>query len=437
MRALIMRKTSGGRGGEEGSVILSVLVALVGTVAVVGLLSSVGSGLNQVRRDQSRATAFQHSNAGVDAALYRIDTKTLPVVSSTTSTGAYTPAFVGGVFVGYDEVLDVGEIRYELVVRQDPVGQDTVWKVRSTGTEKRSGQRRQAIADIAATRTFENGFFTLNQFIITGTQFRNIPVAYDSSGACRTAVASCELPLPTEGTVGTNDLFEGSNATLVSLMEQWSGFNLYGRTTIQAAEDHCFDGECHTTFGSSPNGLVQGKVRNIPEALTVATPAKPETMSACPNGGNIGAPGVTTTLPPGDYLCQNLNLAGTINISGTSGRVRIWIENQLSAAGGTVVNKQQRPIRMQLLQATPADGQPFDGEICGAEIWGLLYTPGLEIKCNGSNQPSIYGAVVANLHDGAGNHFKFHWDVSTRNALNDGKYHVRNWRECSVSATDC
>lgn len=414
---------------EEGNVILSVLVIVVGSIAVVGLLASVASGLDQVRRDQSRADAFQFANAGIDHALYRVDTKSLP----TTPTGSYVPAVAAdGTVTGFTESLVLDGVSYELDVVQDPPGQDTVWKVRSVGTDP-SGVQRQAIADIEATRLFENGFFTLNQFVITGTQFRNIPVAYDSV-ACPQALTSCELPFPVPARLGTNDLFEGSNATLVSLIEQWGGFNMYGRSTIEAARAHCFDGACHTTMGQNP--AVLGKVFNIPEALDIEVPQVPSGARACPNGGMVGSPGATTTLAPGDYNCLNLNLAGKIDIS-PPGTVRIWIDRKLSAARGTVVNEEQRSVRFQLYQSEPADGLPYDGEICGAEIWGVLYTPGLEIRCSGAHQPTIYGAVVANLHDGSGNHFKFHWDASTRDAINNGKYHVRNWRECSVSTTDC
>ena len=423
-----MTRTRSGRtrDGEGGNVIISVLVIMVGTIAVVGLLASVASGLGQVRTDQSRAGAFQQANAGIDHALYRIDTQTLPL----TDVGSYDPTVVGGKVTGFTDALTADGMDYQLTVAQDPPGQDTVWRVESLGTDD-TGRQRLAVADIEATRTFENGFFTLNQFIITGTQFRNIPVAYDSSvPGCITAPASCELGLPVEGRLGTNDLFEGANATLVSLIEQWSGFNLYGRATLDAARAQCFDGDCHTT--QSGDGTLTGQVFNIPEALEIETPPAPASAQPCPNGGHIGTSGTTTSLAPGDYNCATLNLAGKIVVN-PPGTVRIWIEGKLSAAGDTVLNENQRPITMQLYQSTPADGLPYEGEICGSSIWGLLYTPGLEIKCSGSSQPTIHGAVVANLHDGAGNHFKFHWDASTRDALNNGKYHVENWRECPVS----
>lgn len=418
-------------GREEGNVILAVLVIVVGSIAVVGLLASVASGLGQVRRDQSRADAFQFANAGIDHALYRVDTKTLP----TSATGSYVPTRdADGIVTGFTESLILDGVSYELVVTQDPPGQDTVWKVSSVGTDP-TGVRRQAIADIEATRLFENGFFTLNQFVITGTQFRNIPVAYDS-GSCPAALTSCELQLPVPGRLGTNDLFEGSAATLESLVEQWSGFNMYGRSTIESAREHCFDNACHTETVTVGGETFTGQVFNIPEALEIEVPPVPAGARACPNGGMLGSAGVVTLLAPGDYNCLNLNLAGEIVVS-PAGTVRIWIDRKLSAARGTVVNKEQRPVGFQLYQAESVDGLPYDGEICGSQIWGLLYTPSLEIRCSGTHQPTIYGAVVANLHVGAGNHFKFHWDVSTRDALNNGKYNVRSWRECPVGTTDC
>lgn len=423
------RRWEEGTRGEDGNVILSILVIVVGSIAVIGLLSTVASGLGQAQTDQSRADAFQFANAGIDAALYRIDTKTLP----TTPSGTYMPTLgTDGSVVAFTETLALEGVDYRLDVAQDPIGQTTVWRASSTGTD-RTGQRRQAVADIVATRLFENSFFTINRFALTGAQFRSDPVAYDSA-TCPQALPSCALTLPVPGRLGTNDLFEGSTATLSSLIEQWGGFTMYGRATIEAARQQCFNNRCHTTTAGAPPVL--GKVFNQPEALRIEVPPAPSGAKPCPNGGAIGAKGTTTSLPAGDYTCLDATLAGTVNVSGP-GPVRLWVDRKLSAASGTVVNRGQRPMRFQVFQTEPPGGVPYDGEICGAEIWALLYTPGLKITCNGAHQPSIYGAVVANVHDGSGNHFKFHWDVSARDSVNNGRYNVRNWRECPVGTVDC
>jgi hypothetical protein len=49
----------------------------------------------------------------------------------------------------------------------------------------------------------------------------------------------------------------------------------------------------------------------------------------------------------------------------------------------------------------------------------------------------MYGAVVADIHGGTGNHFVFHWDIDSGDAVSNGRYVVRNWRECPPGSTDC
>lgn len=395
---------------EEGSIIIALLVIMVGTAAVLAVMSSVVSGLGQVRTDQSRSNAFQYANAGIDHALYRVD----------------SGDFVGASFT---DSLSSDGIVYEIEVTQDPIGQDTVWEVRSTGTDP-SGKQRLAIANIEATPTFANGFFTINEFVLTGNQ-NQVPVAYDSS-VCPLALASCELKDTSQGRLGTNDKFEGANATMTQLIEQWpGGFAVYGSPTLENAQSRCFPtaagvGRCHT---ATPPGTVH----NEPEALVLEVPAVPATTQPCPTA----ALGGTGQVPPGDYLCTDVNLDGVVSVGPGAGDARIWVTGELSASSTAVVNRQERPQRIQFYMEEKPAGYTYSGSICGAELWAVMMTPDLPVKCNGSHQPTIYGVVVANLHDGTGNHLDFHWDVSTRNAFNNGEYHVYNWRECPVGAVDC
>lgn len=403
------------RPDDQGSVIMAMIVVMVSTFAILGTLVAVTNGLDLARNDQDRTNAFQHANAGIDQAMYRLDTDRLP----TTASGTYVPTVVGGKVTAFTESVSVGASSFEVIATQDPPGQSTKWKVRSVGTDA-SGRRRQAIATISATPIFQNGFFTDRTFYLTGNQ--DTPVAYDSA-TCPQAFTSCELPSPVPGRLGTNATFEGSTATTGAFVAKWDGFNMYGRADQVAADAACDTGRC----GTAP------KVAAIPNRLAIRVPPVPAPNSGCPwPAGTIGLPGVTTTITPGDYVCTNVNLQGTVVVGGT-GRVRLWVTGAFSAAAGSVVNRAQQTKRFQVYQ----NQAPGGGSICDAEIWGLLYTPGLEINCNGSHQPKMYGAVVANLHGGTGNHFDFHWDIDSMYSVNDGLFVIKNWRECPPSQTDC
>jgi hypothetical protein len=146
-------------------------------------------------------------------------------------------------------------------------------------------------------------------------------------------------------------------------------------------------------------------------------------------------------LPVGDYRCSRLIIQGSLSVSGDANRdVRIHVDNEMSIVPGrtsaTVVNPQTRPSRFQLY-LPEREGSTNVSQICGSQIWALLYTPGLNIDCHGSAQTEIYGAVVARSYSGTGNHFSFHWDAAAATAVNDGKYRVYNWRECALGTVDC
>jgi hypothetical protein len=201
---------------------------------------------------------------------------------------------------------------------------------------------------------------------------------------------------------------------------------MYGRSSQAAADDACDSGGC----GSTP------VVGAIATQMTPVIPTPPSPISACPSNGLVNG----GTLTPGDYSCTSLQIQGTVVIGGGgngSGKVRIWVNGPFSVADGAIVNRQKPTPNLQIFEAAKPDGTAYSGSICGAEVWALLYTPGLSIDCNGSHQPTMYGAVVAQLHSGTGNHFDFHWDIQASQVNRDDSYKVQNWRECPAGASDC
>ncbi|MDQ3680729.1 MAG: hypothetical protein M3378_09370 [Actinomycetota bacterium] len=399
---LTLRRNAYRPDDQAGSVMIVVIVMLVVGLLVAAVLVQVEGSLNLARTDQNRTNAFHHANAGVDQALYRIQT------------GDFAGAQVSA--NGFSETVTSGTSQFEVAATKQS---ERAWEVRSTGTDP-SGRRRQAVATVGARSLFANGFFTLQNFNLTGTQ--GTPVAYRSS-LC--PAADCSEPTPVDGYLGTNSAITGSSATAAEFVARWGGFKMYGRSNQADADANCFEGGC----GTAP------KVQAITNRLEVAVPEVPGTAKPCDYGGNIGRPGQTTTIAPGDYTCQDLNLQGTINISDPTGTVRFWATRSLTVGDGAFVNRYQRTPRFQIY--FPEQSGPTSSSICDAEIWALLLTPGLTVDCRGGHQPNIYGAVVARLHDGRGSHFEFHWDMDALDAVHDDTYVVRNWRECPPDAATC
>lgn len=407
---------------------IAVIVTGIVSLLVVATLDSVTTGLNLTRSDQNRNNAFQYANAGVDKAVYRLDRNLLP--ASDLASPSYTPTYdASGVINGFTESLQVGVSKYEIAVTQDPPGQTTRWRVASLGTDKPTGKQRLAIATVTAKPLFQNGFFTIEDFYLTGNQ--TTPIAYDSN-TCPQAYTSCEI-VPAPGGLGTNSKIIGAAETIDSFVERWQMFNMYGRATQEAAEGDCGIPSVNSDPSQANCAPYGGTVNAITDQLEYEPPAVPATAQPCDEGGNIGADNVVTYLAPGDYVCNDLTLRGTIVIS-PPGTVRLWAQDSFVVAEDSLVNY-QRPTRTLQIYFPRTAGS--SGTICGAEIWALLYTPGLDIDCQGEHQPELYGAVVANLHSGTGNQFHFHWDLASMYALNDGLFVVKDWRECPPGNTDC
>lgn len=438
-----------GNGDERGSVIIVVIIIVILSVAVATLFGSVQSNLRASRVDQDRTAAFQRANGGIDHALYRFDrsgglvgnaASALPGVTTpsgcvATAPPCYIPCgqwaadgscatttLTNGRLAGFTETVTVDGGTYTLIAVANPPGQISKYRVQSVGVDK-SGRRRQAVATIAANPLFLNGFLTILDFSLTGTQ--DTPIAYDSSVNVDPAVSALTT-FPIDGSLATNGTIQGAQATIEEFADRWGRFNMYGRATQEAADDACASGECSDAGG---------EVLPFTDQFVVEIPTIPATAVGCPNGGNFGSLYGFPTIQPGDYTCPAINFQGTVSIGSAgngTGRVRIWPTSRLRFGAASQVNRLAVPAKLQIFYPEPSDPLANDSTICDAEVWALLYAPGLDIACSGEHQPSIYGAVVARLHAGTGNHFDFHWDVDSVNAVHNGKYRVIDWRECSV-----
>lgn len=426
---------------EEGSVIIAMTIVMIVTLAVIALLVTVNGGLASARNDQNRINAFQYANAGIDQALYRVDTpNALPMTpvdnyvptrcfpSACATAGSFVTAFT-------DEASE-----FEVIAEAVPDGQNSSWKVRSTG-EDASGARRQTITTISATPLFVNGFLTLTNFETNGNQ--SAPFGYDSS-LCPNPVApftgpGCDLtngetqPVPTR--IGTNGILTLASSTADDYFEKWLGADMYGRSTQEAADNDCNiggGGQKCAQRGDYPDGWAHPHTNQ-----QVVTMPSFSGVASCPGAGNGSFS--NTTIPAGIYRCPDLDLSGTIGVTETTGNVTFLVDGSVTIATSAEVNVGQASTRFRIFQE-PSGPAPA-GTFCSssthvAKFYGLLSAPRMEINC-GAKPPSIYGAVVARVYGNTGAHFDFHWDSQSQFAVNDGKFVVRNWRECPVTSTDC
>jgi hypothetical protein len=376
---------------EQGSIVLSLMIVVVSVIALTALSNSLIAGLNQARTEQSRSSALQLANAGLDLAVYRIDS------------GEEVGSF------GEEHTESTGTATITATLTGDGT-----WEVRSVGHDS-AGKERLVIATVSTPKLFPDALFSAGGFSVTGNQADLY--WYDSATSPNaTSVTDADLtPIP--GTLGSNGDINGSG-----IDELWSGFNLYGRSTPQEALDGCV-------------GCTPSKVHAITDRLERTPPSFPSGVTpVCPTSDGVIPGG---TIAAGDYRCSSLTLEGTINVTG---RVRIWVDGPFEAADGAVVNRYGRPQNLQILQATQADGSPYDGDqysVCGADLWALLFTPGLVVKCNGSHQPTIHGAYIIDSYAGTGNDLEYYYDTSAAAVGRDGTFGVTNWRECPVGPTAC
>jgi len=443
---------------------ISVMIIAVLSLVAATLFTTVNSGLRSSRADQDRTDAFQFANAGIDHALYRVDSTDLPTsnlgtcplsVAAPGETHRYCPEVNSGVLQGFEElIVDPGQSAdtpetYRITAKPFPhAAQTASWKVHVVGTDG-SGRRRQAVATIRAELLFEDGFFTEDLTEMNGGA--NFPEAYNSYDDANPSVSA--LASPYEASVGTNGKIELVNQAAAEWNAKWRSYNMYGRATMASALTNCVL-------------CLPAKVQNFTDRKETIIEKIPANATGCPNGGNITQAYVAANpLLPGDYTCDNLSFSGTIDISGT-GRARFWPKHTLTVANGSVLNgpgatvttsggtlvypagTYQPPRRLQIFYYNPqiygvtaprATQMMGGSKICRAQVWGLLYTPALTVSntngCGGSNQPSVWGAANFKIYRSAGSpNFRFVWDKDSQFELHTGKYRVLEWRECPPDA---
>jgi hypothetical protein len=317
---------------EDGSVTLAMSMLVVGSIAVMALLSTLLSGLNAARIDQARSAALQSADGGLDAALHAIDRDDFSEITWVTAGSHFTAS----------------SATYEIDAKL--VG-DGKWTVRSVATEATTGRRRFVVATVGTDGLFPDVLFTTGALVATG-------------GPPATGISSDSL--------GSN-----TSVSLASgLSPWWAGYNIYGSASAAEAAAACTN--CATE-----------KVSAIANDFVAETQPVPSVTLPCPGSGTFAG-----QIEPGDYLCTDVDVSlagGLATVVTGTGRVRIWIVNGSFSATGNI-NNGGDPEDLQIFQSFE-DGSTVPASFCNASLKAMLHLPGSTVDC--SSAPTVIGAVVA------------------------------------------
>src|SRR6266849_4329616 len=131
------------RRGEDGSIVLVVLAAMIVTMLIISILATVTDSLKFSRRSGDSANALQLADAGINDAIQTLPNQVGPTYNSG---GCSTPCSVS--------LGSAGSYKYTATL--DPAA--TIWHVTSWGTDTH-GQMRKVRADAAAESLFGTAFF--------------------------------------------------------------------------------------------------------------------------------------------------------------------------------------------------------------------------------------------------------------------------------------
>jgi hypothetical protein len=355
--------------------IITFLLAAGATLLTRGLAET-----NVSQRSRDQHAAFQLAEAGVDRALFDLETPDLldDVMTSTLSSSLSSDGtFSLSPFVFSGDLVQV--------TSQGAIG---------------SGQR-----DVEAVieRTKESVF----QFALFGSELVNIggeaiTDSYDSS----LGLYGRQTP-GDEGDVGTNATTNDGLTTGITV--EGTSLVVNGQVVVGPGVTDFTDvvqGNVNDDFiTGDPPYVSQPREFPMPDDLTVP-PAGCETVIP-PKSGN------TITLQAGVDYCP----VGDLTINGgerftANGPVKIYLAGTLIVSGNAKIGVETDPSYMAFLISS-SGGATFEGTLTGSsEFWGTVYGPNATISISGN--ADIYGSIIAENVDLSGN-ARIHYDESLGN----------------------
>ncbi len=389
--------------GEQGSVVMALLVMLVVTMLVVAVLATTEIGLRGARRAGDSANALQLADAGINDAAKAI----------TAHPGSFT---------GTNSLGSAGS--YSYTATKDGV----VWHLDATGTDT-TGAKRRILADAVDQPIYGNAFYAQSSATIKGT-------ADSYTGPANTCSTS-----PALGVVGSNGTITLTGGTGIKNCRGAAGWaypvdgcTFYGQTTIPPdanGNNAIGPGACPPAPATSTTSQ-----KFYPPPVTIPGGLTNEGPFTCPTNG---------TIPSGTHLYTSITLSGGCQVAGTgpavlyatgpvtlgtdSGNCRSLINAPPGPCGGAFPSTWYQtgwPARLQLNVAG-------DGAVTFANhaiFWGVIDAPNSPVRASGGGTPQVdvFGSVVAGSAAAAAQ-FAFHFDQSLLQQLTTGQYQIINWRE--------
>jgi Tfp pilus assembly protein PilX len=377
--------------GEEGSVVMAVLVGVVATLLIIALLATTEIGLRASRRSGDSANALQLADAGINDAAKAVT--------------AHTTDFTGNSSLG-----TAGSYTYSAT--KDP-SNVLVWHLDATGTDA-TGARRRIKADAIDQPIFGNAFFALTSASIKGTADSYT----DQDHTCNN---------PGSGVIGSNGTITFTGGyTNCGRNYPADGCIFYGQTTIPNGATGA--GAC------PPTNTTTTMQKFIPPPVTVPSGLTSEGAFTC---------SATVPIPSGTHLYTNLILSDGCQVAGAGPAVLYATVSvtvgTLSGNCKSVINAPSGPCTSPpddwyrsgwpaRLQINVANGDVLFAN--HANFWGVINAPNSTVKTDGNGTPQVevFGSVVAGSVDTAAQ-FNFHYDKSLSQQLTTGQYQVTNWRE--------
>ena len=386
------------------SLIVIVFLTLAGTSLFVGGVSQSHTGL----RTYSRSNALQLAEAGVNQAALNLQTATttddLGLAPVTLSAGSFT----------LDPAQSVG---------------NGLTKVISTGTSQLEQRRIEAVFQLTPQSIFRFALFGDQGVTISGNALTD---SYDSSkGPYNDTVGSPGYNADHHGDVGTNRTTVGGVTVSGSLFVDGQvavGPGVSNPTSVVSGYNPIF-----ITGGTSPPSDNQDVISQS-TAFVMPSTSVPQglTCKSLTVSGNS-----TVTLPTGGgTACVGTNCCfTTLKVSGggkltATGPVTVYLTNQLTASGNSVVGVANDPTKMTFLMTSISGATLEEGSITGStKFYGALYGSMATIDITGNAE--VYGSVIAQSVSVSGS-AEVHRDTALGNNTtlsNLYKTKVVSWRE--------
>lgn len=413
--------------GEEGSIVLTVLVIIVATALILALVGLTENGLRQSRRAGDSASALQVADAGASDAVARASGFDAAVAGMAAAPPGYTCVSTTKICTG---TVTVNGSTTQVVATKDPATTQAVWHIVSTATDATSGQKRRVRADAVATIGPANALFVSSNLKL------NAGTAIDSYRGPSTAADRCTW----KGYVGTND------AASMDLGTSGNSGNCRG-----ASWGYYFDG-CISYADVNPASFPASSKCPPPPAQKKSTPAfVPENVYP-PAGSPGDQPGGTCTasnpIPAGNYFWNSVSLGLGCRVEPVDGAVKIVTTGDVTVGNGGSGNPYMMHAPPGCTQLQPAQdacytagwAAKFEISVVSSDtptkvsllqghmgFFGVINAPTASLTAAGGvNHLEYYGSLVLGEASTPGVQFGLHYD-ETLGGNRVGRYERRNW----------